>query len=120
MTTIFLVARDGDAQGQTILGELAHGDVLGDTAGVRHPRTAEEARADVATWLDAIHHDWRQYLEGLSPRARALTPCRYLTASGSNPGAGSNASVSGSTSLARARSNSRQPGSPPEADGPAI
>jgi|1185.fasta_scaffold682373_2 hypothetical protein len=65
MTTIFLVARDGDAQGQTILGQLAHGDVLGDTAGVRHPRPTEEARADVAAWLDSIRQDWRQYLEVL-------------------------------------------------------
>jgi hypothetical protein len=65
MTTIFLVAREGETQGQSILGELGHGDVLGDTAGVRHTRPVSEARADVQAWPDAIDHDWRHYVEVL-------------------------------------------------------
>jgi hypothetical protein len=60
MTTIFLVAQE--PHGQDILGELGHGDALGDTAGVRHPLPEPQARADVSAWLDAIDHDWRHYV----------------------------------------------------------
>jgi hypothetical protein len=65
MTTIFLVAHDGTAHGQEILGELSRGDALGDTALVRHPLPVDAARADVTAWLDAIDHDWRHYVDVL-------------------------------------------------------
>jgi hypothetical protein len=65
MTTIFLVAHEGEAHGHEILGELGRGDILGDTAGVRHPLPEPEARADVAAWLAGIDRDWANYVDVL-------------------------------------------------------
>jgi hypothetical protein len=63
MTTIFLVAQDHEERGEQIISELAAAPyLLGDTAGVRHPAPPDEARADVAAWLDSVDSDWRRFI----------------------------------------------------------
>jgi len=63
MTTIFLVTQDHEERGEEILSRLAHAPYpIGDTAGVRHSAPPDEARADVAAWLDSVDSDWRRFV----------------------------------------------------------
>jgi hypothetical protein len=70
MTTIFLVADEREERGQLILGALQRRfspritspPRHGDTAGVRHPAPADQARAEVAASLDAVDAEWRRYV----------------------------------------------------------